>query len=301
MTTILVVDDEQLNIELIKHYLIGTNAEIISANDGIQAWQFICKMPDNIDLILLDRNMPNMDGIEFMHKIKGEARAAHIPVIMQTAASEPEQISEGVSAGVYYYLIKPIEKHVLISLVDAALKDSREQKLLNDQLQQQKYLLNYMQRSELRFRTLQDAQTLAPILATFFPNPKKVLVGISELLINAVEHGNAGITYNEKTELIAKNIWRQEIDKRIDSTTNRHKRVRVSFERLDDRAILTIEDDGSGFDWQNYLRITPERASSNHGRGIAMSNMMSFDTLEYVGRGNKVICTVYLDDKIAKC
>lgn len=123
-----------------------------------------------------------------------------------------------------------------MSLVDAALTDAKKLKLLNTQLQQHKNLLNYMQRSKLCIRTLQDALTLAPILATFFPNPKKVLLGISELLINAVEHGNAGISYDEKTELTASNTWKAEVNRRIDADEHKHKSVRVCFERLADNA-----------------------------------------------------------------
>ncbi len=104
MTTILIVDDEHLNIELIKLHLARAEYEILTAGDGVEAWQVVSKRYDKIDLILLDRNMPNMDGIAFMHKIKSDPNAAHIPVIMQTAASDPERISEGVQAGVYYYL-----------------------------------------------------------------------------------------------------------------------------------------------------------------------------------------------------
>jgi hypothetical protein len=52
-----------------------------------------------------------------------------------------------------------------------------------------------------------------------------------------------------------------------------------------------IADQGDGFDWQKYLEISPERAFDPHGRGVAMSRMMSFDTLEYIGSGNRVIAT----------
>ena len=49
-----------------------------------------------------------------------------------------------------------------------------------------------------------------------------------------------------------------------------------------------IEDQGEGFDWRKYLEISPERAFHTHGRGIAMSRMLCFDSLEYVGKGNEV-------------
>jgi len=53
-------------------------------------------------------------------------------------------------------------------------------------------------------------------------------------------------------------------------------------------------DQGAGFDWQSYLEMSPDRAFDSHGRGIAMSRMLSFVALEYTGNGNTVCATVAL-------
>ncbi len=71
---------------------------------------------------------------------------------------------------------------------------------------------------------------------------------------------------------------------------NKDKKVLVHFERSDDDITLTITDDGDGFDWQHYMEIDPDRATHSHGRGIALSKMMSFDSIEYRGTGNEVVC-----------
>ena len=55
---------------------------------------------------------------------------------------------------------------------------------------------------------------------------------------------------------------------------------------------MTIADQGQGFDWQSYVEFSPERVFDLHGRGIAMSKALSFDSLEYCGNGSKVIATV---------
>ena len=56
--------------------------------------------------------------------------------------------------------------------------------------------------------------------------------------------------------------------------------------------MLTVADEGKGFDWTPYLEIRPERVFDLHGRGIAVSRMTSFDAVEYRGRGNEVELTV---------
>jgi len=70
--------------------------------------------------------------------------------------------------------------------------------------------------------------------------------------------------------------------------------------RYDGEIEFIIQDQGDGFDWQNYLDISPERAFDSHGRGIAMACMYSFDKVEYHGNGNMVSAIVSLHSEIEK-
>jgi len=109
-----------------------------------------------------------------------------------------------------------------------------------------------------------------------------------------VEHGNLGITYHEKGELINNEQLFQEITRRQTLEENHNKRVEVCFERRTDALVFTIRDQGNGFDWLRYLDFDHERVFDPNGRGIAMARTMSFDTLEYQGTGNIVVVTVNL-------
>ncbi len=70
---------------------------------------------------LLDRLMPVMDGIELLGKIKATPELEQIPIIMVAATSDTTSIQEWLDAGAYYYLIKPFEPKVLLSIVKAAV------------------------------------------------------------------------------------------------------------------------------------------------------------------------------------
>jgi len=59
--------------------------------------------------------------------------------------------------------------------------------------------------------------------------------------------------------------------------------------------VLAIVDDGQGFDWKQHLDLEENLSGVSHGRGIAMSRLISFDHLEYRGRGNHVVVTAQLD------
>lgn len=238
--------------------------------------------------------MPNMNGMEFIKKLKEDPQLSSIPVIMQTAAAEKEQVVQGIRAGVYYYLTKPYDHSVMLSVVRAAANDYTQYSRMRKELRQFKQKLQLVKDSNFEVKTIEDAKYLATFLANFFPDPERVVFGISELLVNGVEHGNLGIGYDEKTRLNNEGRWLEEVTRRLELPEYRDKKIQVSYVRNDDVITLRIKDDGNGFNWMEYLEISPDRAMDNHGRGIAISKMMSFDSLEYNDRGNEVTCTVQL-------
>lgn len=127
-----------------------------------------------------------------------------------------------------------------------------------------------------------------------------MITGISELMINAVEHGNLGISYEEKSVLISENQWQQEIERRQADPRWAEKIATVVFERRERTYYLQISDQGEGFDWSQFMEVEPSRAMHNHGRGIAMANMLSFDKLVYNDKGNQVTCSVTIEEDRAK-
>ena len=76
---------------------------------------------------------------------------------------------------------------------------------------------------------------------------------------------------------------------------NREKWGLLTFETTADQPCVRIKDEGDGFDWRPYLEMDPERATSPNGRGIATSRQLSFTAVEYIGRGNEVVCIQALD------
>ena len=290
---ILVVDDEPLNLEILLEYFKGeTSVAPQATNCGEHAWQLLSDPDNAYALILLDRMMPGLDGIELLLRIKADPRLCSIPVIMQTAASSAEQIRQGLEAGAYYYLTKPYRRDNLLAIVHAALSDAKAHDALRQQLHRHIDSLNFLNQAEFSIRTLDEAERLASFIAQASPNPDTAVVGISELLINAIEHGNLGLSYAEKSRLKLEDNWQAEISRRSALPENIAKEVRVSFLRRDNDLTFRIADQGKGFDWQNFLEIDPERAFDPNGRGIALARMMSFSNIHYEGCGNVAIATI---------
>ena len=104
--------------------MVRAGYEVVLAEDGLAALERLEENPDTA-AIVLDRMMPEMDGMEFLSRIKANPKFQDIPVIMQTAAAGSEQVLQGIQAGVYYYLTKPYDDVLLLAILEAALRDAR--------------------------------------------------------------------------------------------------------------------------------------------------------------------------------
>lgn len=290
--TILVVDDDKTNLEIISEYLIDEDYQVLTAIDGKEALALLESKQEEINTILLDWMMPEMDGLELLRIIKERQEFQNIPVIMQTAKARSEDIVKGINAGAYYYLTKPFEENVLLSIVKAAITDFNLSRSLRERIRKEESISGLMDRGYFRFKTIREAENLAYWIANASPAPKATIVGLFELFINAIEHGNLGIGYAEKSLLMENGTWWNEIHQRLELPEHSGKYVEVTFEKKGEQIKIRIKDQGRGFDFKKYLEMDENRVFDNHGRGIIMAKMMSFDELHYLGCGNEVKASV---------
>ncbi len=294
MERLLVVDDDAFIRILAQDVLEDAGYSVEFAEDGEVAWQKITSNPSRFDLILLDRSMPNLDGIEVLKRIKSDLRFRDLPVIMLTGATDQQNVQEGLAAGAHYYLTKPTPADLLKTVIRNALAELRNKRELLALLGHQTASMQILQRAAFSFSSLQEAKNLALTLAELSMAPERTVNAYSELLINAVEHGNLGISYAEKSQLVKDGRWAEEIAARLQRQPYSALRVRVNLKKTETVCMVTIKDEGNGFKWSEYLDFSPDRAFDLHGRGIAMSMLLGFDSIEYIGNGNTVVTTVKL-------
>jgi CheY-like chemotaxis protein len=296
---LLVVDDELINLEIIREYLEGPDYLLDLVGSGDQAWQRLNDAGNRYDIAILDRMMPGMSGIELLRRMKADTRFRAIPVIMQTAATAQEQVREGIEAGAYYYLAKPYEPETLLAIVRAALADIDEHDFAVQRASAHVKAMELMDQATFHFRSLEEIGPLIEVLASLCPAPERAASGLTELLVNAIEHGSLGISYAEKKRLRLENAWEAEVSRRMALPELAERVVRVRVERHFDRLEFTVADEGNGFDWQRYLDFDPVRAADPNGRGIAMARLLSFSCIEYRGNGNTVVATIAKDGLVS--
>lgn len=175
------------------------------------------------------------------------------------------------------------------SIVLAAANQYRRMLALKQETSERAGAIAYLMEGRFSFQTPTQARQLAALLAESAPDPDRVSVGLLELFMNAIEHGNLGIGYDRKSQLIELGEYDRTLDELLKQANNREKSVQVQVRRLTDTIEFDIKDEGEGFDSEPFLTFDTNRATATHGRGIASAKLLFFDDVTYIGTGNQVV------------
>ncbi len=288
---VLVVDADEIAQKTLSTYLRVNGYYVDEAKDNQQAWTMLSS-DVNYDLIITDNgivnSIVNANGTTLAQHIKNDEKLCDTPIIMVAGAGDHDDVRNGVRSGIFYYLTKPLDEKTLGMYASAAIQEAERKKAHEKTLEIRRLALGAMSEAEFHFCTLEEARNISCLLGSAFPRPELATPGLYELLVNAIEHGNLNIGFDEKKRLLEAGEWEVEIEKRTNLPEHRHKKVHVKFVQDAQRLILSITDMGNGFDWRPYMEIEPSRATHGNGRGIAKANLLGFDRVTYVGKGNEV-------------
>ena len=119
-STVLIVDDNVQNVELLSAFLETLPVKLVTAYDGVDALEKV--EGENPDLILLDVMMPRMSGFQVCRKLKGDPKTRDIQVLMVTALSELGDIEQAAECGTDDFVSKPVNKFELLTRVKSLLR-----------------------------------------------------------------------------------------------------------------------------------------------------------------------------------
>ena len=121
--TVLIVEDNELNMEIAEFMLKSAGAEVVKAFDGESAVRAFAADPAGCDAILMDLMMPVMDGYEASRRIRNNGRWLQLPIIALTANALPDDRERCRAAGMNDYLAKPFRREELAVVLDTWLPD----------------------------------------------------------------------------------------------------------------------------------------------------------------------------------
>lgn len=189
-----------------------------------------------------------------------------------------------------YAMARPVDPVDLANTIQIAFLENLRYHDLIREVESRSSAIGSIRAGLFEVKNIREAKNLTTMLSLACPNAKVAAFVLSELIINAIEHGNLGITYEEKSDLVASGNWGSEVDRRLMLDENADKKVTVQFERGADETSITITDMGKGFDWRSYVSVTQGTGDKQKfsGRGIALTNAMDNCKVQYHGIGNAV-------------
>lgn len=211
---------------------------------------------------------------------------ASMPLIV--VGDGPQAAAAAVNAGASHYLPAGAEADLMEAAVSSATRLCQRWRQIEAERRSRAGAMTLLTDGTFRFRTPDEASALAVALSAMGASPQRLALGLLELMLNAIEHGNLGIGFAEKSRLRAEGRFGQEVDERLARPENRGKWASVEVRRKDDRLSFLIVDDGLGFDWRNPPGALSDEAAL-HGRGILLARSLGFDDVRYEGCGNRVL------------
>jgi len=110
----LIIDDSRAMRTIISRIITGLGFEVTQAGDGKQGLDTLRALPAQPDIVLVDWNMPEMTGIEFLRAMRADATFAGVKVVMVTTEAEMARVSEALDAGANEYVMKPFTPEIMV-------------------------------------------------------------------------------------------------------------------------------------------------------------------------------------------
>lgn len=283
---ILIVEDAPLVQNFMCRIVKDLGFECMTAANGKEGLEIYEKFLPN--LIISDINMPEMSGLELLKIIRWQDKDVFF--IIMTGVGTEETAVQALRLGANNYLRKPV------SVVEISMLIEQYASIFRNRTHEDE-IFAVIDRKAVSY-TFGTSMALVPKVADQLvveahglldPQIKMdVRLGMFELLTNAVEHGNLGITMDEKRLALENGEYGDLFRQRMSVPELSGRMVNVTFTFDHDRGCeWLIEDQGAGFDPQSVPSPFNSAAPLLNCRGIYLARML-FDSVDYLGNGNMV-------------
>lgn len=287
MNVLIVEDDSSIRKLMVAIVQRGGHVTRDAPNGAIALEYFKESRPD---VILSDINMPVMDGLELLARIR--KTDSNTLFIVTSTLDSPKYTLRALRLKANDYLIKPIAGRDLLALLD------KYSDILANRTKDREVLGMIYERS-LGMKIANRLDLVGKIVDRLMSETEQVILpadrlglhlGLLEILNNAIEHGNLEITYDEKSKALEGEAheWSELVRRRCETPEMAGRLVDLEFHLTTDRCEWLITDQGSGFDYNSIPDASdPEKLLALHGRGILLATMQ-FNEVKFIGRGNQV-------------
>ncbi|NIM14447.1 MAG: SpoIIE family protein phosphatase [Candidatus Aminicenantes bacterium] len=290
--SILIIDDNVDLLEYLKDFFMIYNYEVILAengNEGIEKFREFSP-----DIVISDIRLPDKSGNIVVKEIKEIDK--DVPIIVITGYSDHNLILSAMKNGAVELLKKPFKPKdlkYLISKIETLFKKIKV-----------KLSSSFLQWEKRHLKIANDIHIIPSVTDFIFSNVDYIFgeisfmkIGLQEILINAIEHGNLDISYDDKQQLLTTGEYNRVLKHKAALPENVDKYVDIKVFSTPEYLKLIIEDMGEGFDLSAIPDPeNPENFLCEHGKGIMMT-LNAYDEVTYNEKGNKVTLLKYSGNK----
>jgi sigma-B regulation protein RsbU (phosphoserine phosphatase) len=289
--SILIIDDNVDLLEYLKDFFMIYNYEVIlaeSGNEGIEKFREFSP-----DIVISDIRLPDKSGNIVVKEIKEIDN--EVPIIVITGYSDHNLILSAMKNGAVELLKKPFKPKdlkYLVSKIETLFKKIKV-----------KLSSAFLQWEKRHLKISNDIHLIPSVTDFIFSNVDYIFgelsfmkIGLQEILINAIEHGNLDISYEEKQKLLASGDYHRYLRQKASDTDNVDKCVDIKVFSTPEYLKIIVEDMGDGFDLTSIPDPeNPENFLNESGKGIMMT-LNAFDQVDYNDKGNCVTLLKYSEN-----
>lgn len=302
-TTVLFVDDEE-DIRFSFNDRFEDQFNVLLASDGQEALE-VLKTDNGINVVVTDIRMPNMTGLDMIQRAK--ELDPDMGFIVVSGHGDTDDVINALRLGARNFIRKPYsfaDLEEAISLESGRYRmmveerKRREQEAATEQFLVSIDGLTYNLPTALDWVnpvTFRLIEVMEAVGLCDESNRFNIALGLIEIVTNAVEHGNLGLTSEEKRALKAEGdqVYLDEVNRRSKDPAYKDLKVSIRASITPERAEVVVSDQGAGFDYQDLPDPTdPENLFLPSGRGILLARTF-LDEVRYSGAGNEVTLIKY--------
>lgn len=282
---ILIAEDGETLRTVLAKYLAREGYEPIEAADGEKAIELYRTLRPEI--VVSDIMMPRMDGLSLLREIHAINPAAS--VILMTGYGNEDILLKALQGGAVNFFKKPFnmkELAVEIEKITQYRRAAEQPALFCPDLVEETKAFRFSTADAAFMPVINQIAFQLPLLV----NETEILnikIGIEEMITNAIEHGNLGITFQEKSSAIAEGRFGDLVAQRVKDGERGRRQVTVLSRLTRERFQVTIRDEGDGFDWQALPDLSAGNLLAFNGRGVFLTKIY-FDEVSYNAKGNEV-------------
>jgi DNA-binding response OmpR family regulator len=299
-TPLALIVDDAADIRLTLSALAKRHGyEVVEAENGLLGLELAKQRRP--DLILLDIEMPEMDGLTLLGEIR--EYDASVAVVIISSSNDEEKLEEALELGAINFVHKPFDHKELDFVLDQVYRTTEEAADVRQ-------VMSLLTGRSTSLTMPSDPRLLSKVVAYLarelcnqYPSYEfpltEIKLALYEALANALEHGNLEITYAEKTAAMESSQGIHGlIAERLEDPRFASRQIHITVSYEADQAIYAVRDEGPGFDPKPVIERGVADTSALHGRGITLIRHYMDDT-SWNETGNEIRMVTHVLDRTA--